>query len=41
MIVVITLIMIYVREKRDVVINYIDGWDMVGDGSVRLASNFE
>jgi len=24
----------YVREKRDQ-INYIDGWDMEGDGSVR------
>jgi hypothetical protein len=25
----------YVREKRDVLITYDDGWDMEGDESVR------
>jgi len=31
----------YVREKSDVVINYVDGWDMEGDGSVRQVNYFE
>ena len=31
----------YVGEKRDVVINYIDGWDMEGCGSVRRVNYFE
>jgi len=34
----------YVREKRDMVINYrtlMGGWDMEGDGSVRRVNYFE
>ena len=31
----------YVREKRDEVINYVDVWDMEGDGSVTRANYFE
>jgi len=31
----------YVGEKRDAVINYVGGWDMEGDGSVRQLNYFE
>ena len=30
-----------VREKIDMIINYVDGWDMEGDGSVRRVNYFE
>jgi len=31
----------YVIEKKDMLINYVDRWDMEGDGSVRRVNYFQ